>query len=147
MIMKIIKISVENEITEHEYPTGSISKKNQELRELIGCRCEIHENIMPRRLYTELGGSNKVTWNEGDCVSMLVDEEGLYHDLKTNIVGSYLYETDKHGHVIAGNILIVGKKMEEDGIDFCGISDNQFDLLYPQLKKLTERVRALNESF
>lgn len=72
---------------------------------------------------------------------MLIDEEGIYHDLEDNIVGSYLYETDKHGHMIAGNILIVGEVWGRDGIDFCGISDSQFDLLYPKLEELARKAR------
>ena len=72
---------------------------------------------------------------------MLIDEEGLYHDLDDNMVGSYLYETDRHGHVIAGNILIVGEVWTGDGIGFCGMSDIQFNLLYPQLEKLTKKAR------
>lgn len=137
--MQIIRISTENKITTHEFPAGSYMEQNQKLRELIGSRCELYEHVMPKRLYTELGGSNKVTHEEGGCVSMLIDESGLYHDLKTNIAGSYLYEADKHGCVIVGNILIVGEKWTEDGIDFCGISDNQFNILYPKLKELTEK--------
>lgn len=137
--MKIIRISTDNKITLHEFPTGTYSEQNQRLREMIGSQCESYEHVMPKRLYTELGGSNQVSNKAGGCVSMLVDEEGLYNDLKTNIVGSYLYETDKHGCVIAGNILIVGERWTEDGIDFCGISENQFNILYPKLKELTEK--------
>ncbi len=44
---------------------------------------------MPNRLYKELGGSNKVGKAKGSCVSMLVDEEFLYHDLDMNGVGSF----------------------------------------------------------
>lgn len=139
--MKIIRISTENEITIHEFPEGTYREQNRKLREMIGHRCELYEHVMPKRLYTELGGSNKVSNEKGSCVSMLIDEEGFFHDLETNIVGSYLYEADKHGCVIAGNILIVGERWTEDGIDFCGISDNQFNILYPRLKKLTEKAR------
>lgn len=139
--MKIIRISTDNEISTHEYPGGTYNAQNQNLRELIGPRCELYEHVMPKRLYTELGGSNKVSNEEGGCVSMLIDEEGLYHDLESNIVGSYLYEADKHGCAIAGNILIVGERWNEDGIDFCGISDNQFGVLYPKLKEIAEKAR------
>lgn len=51
-----------------------------------------------------------------------------------------LYETDKHGHVIAGN-LDCRRNVGSDGIDFCGISDSQFDLLYPKLEELTKKAR------
>lgn len=139
--MQIIRISTDNEISAHEFPEGSYSKQSQILRELIGPKCELYEHIMPKRLYTEFGGSDKFGGELGSCVSMLVDEEGLYHDLKDNLVGSYLYETDKHGGVIAGNILIVGERWSRDGIDFCGIAEEQFNELFPKLKKLTEKAR------
>ena len=139
--MKLIKITTDNAISVHEFPEGSYTVQNHVLRGLIGPRCELYERVMPNRLYKELGGSNKVGKEKGNCVSMLIDEEGLYHDLDDNMVGSYLYETDKHGHVIVGNILIVGEVWSGDGIDFCGMSDIQFNLLYPQLEKLTKKAR------
>lgn len=78
-----------------------------------------------------------------DCVSMLVDEEFLYHDLDMNGVGSFLYETDKHGSPIMGNILIVGEVWTGDGIDFCGMSEQQFNILYPKLEELTKKAREM----
>ncbi len=139
--MNIIRITTANEISVHDFPEGSYHVQNKVLRELIGPRCELYEHVMPNRLYKELGGSNKVGKEMGSCVSMLVDEEGLYHDLEDNIVGSYLYGTDKHGNGIVGNILIVGEVLGSDGIDFCGISDTQFALLYPKLEELTKKAR------
>lgn len=139
--MKLIKITTDNEISVHEFPEGPYTVQNHALRELIGPRCELYEHVMPNRLYKELGGSNKVGKEKGSCVSMLIDEEGLYHDLDDNMVGSYLYETDRHGHVIAGNILIVGEVWTGDGIGFCGMSDIQFNLLYPKLEELTKKAR------
>ena len=139
--MKIIRITTNNEISVYDFPGGSYTEQNKVLRELIGPRCELFEHVMPKRLYTVLDGSNKVSKEEGSCVSMLIDEEGLYHDLEDNKVGSWLYETDKHGHPIVGNILIVGEVLGNDGIDFCGISDTQFTLLYPKLEKLTKKAR------
>ena len=141
--MRIIKISTDKKISVHDFPEGSYSDQNRVLKELIGPRCELFEHVMPKRLYTVLGGSNKVRKKEGSCVSMLIDEEGLYHDLEDNMVGSWLYETDKHGHPIVGNILIIDKVKGSDGIDFCGISDSQFDLLYPKLNELVKKAREL----
>ena len=112
--MRIIRISTDNEISIHDFPDGSYQEQNEKLRELIGPCCEIYEHVMPNRLYTELGASNKVGKIKGNCVSMLVDEEGDYHQLDENIVGCYLYETDKHGNPILGNILIVGEVLEND---------------------------------
>ena len=45
------------------------------------------------------------------------------------------------GYPILGNVLIVGEKWEGPGISFCGIPGDQFDLLFPQLRKLTEEAR------
>ncbi len=139
--MQIIRISTANEISIHDFPNGSYSEQNRVLRELIGLCCELYEHVMPKRLYRELRASNKVGKKKGSCVSMLIDEKGLYHDLEVNLVGSYLYETDKHGCAIVGNILIVGEAWGRDGIDFCGISEDQFHLLFPKLKELAEKAR------
>lgn len=60
---------------------------------------------------------------------MLVDEMGLYHDLDINLIGSWLYETDIHGHPIVGNILFIAR--DDLGTDFIGLSDRQVtDLRY-----------------
>ena len=142
--MKIIRISTKNEISLHDYPAGTYNEQNKALRDLIGPRCELYEHVMPKRLYTELGGSRKISTEKGECVSMLIDEEGHYHDLEMNLVGSYLYEMEKHGCVIVGNILIVGEVWSGDGIDFCGISDSQFESLYHKLKTLTEEARRVS---
>lgn len=136
--MKIIRITADNEISIHEFPTGCYGEQNRVLRELIGPACELYEHVMPARLYKDLGGSNKPTAKAGSCVSMLIDEEGLYHDLDVNYVGSFLYGTDTHGHPIVGTILIVGEQWTSDGLEFCGISEDQFDLLYPKLAELAE---------
>lgn len=141
--MKIIRITTDNEISIHDFPEGPYSEQNRMLRELIGPWCELYEHVRPRRLYTCLGASGeaKPGMEKGSCVSMLVDEEGYYHNLSVNLAGSYLYETDRHRDYILGNILIVGEVMTGDGIEFCGISQRQFDLLYPQLEKITMKVR------
>lgn len=139
--MKIIRVNTDNEISVHDFPEGSCSEQNQTLRRLIGLHCELYEHVMPNRLYSVLGASNKVSKEKGACVSMLVDEEALYHDLEDNLVGSYLYESDKHGWAIAGNILFVGETWGSDGIDFCGIAEDQFSMLLPKLKELVEKAR------
>ena len=139
--MKIIRISTDNETSIHDFPEGSYYEQNRVLRELIGSYCELYEHVMPKRLYTKLGASNKIGSKKGSCVSMLMDEEALYHNLDVNLVGSYLYESDKHGWAIAGNILFVGETWGKDGIDFCGIAEDQFTMLLPKLAKLAEKAR------
>lgn len=100
--MKMIKITTENQISVHDFPEGSFEAQNEAIREHIGPKCELYEHVMPRRLYSELHASGK----RGNGVSMLVDEDGYYHNLPENIVASWLYESDKHGYPILGNVLI-----------------------------------------
>lgn len=95
--------------------------------------------IIPSRMRC----SQILSVRNADCVSMLIDEDGLHHDLDVNYVGSFLYETDKHGNPIVGDILIVGEVWTGDGIDFCGMSEQQFNLLYPKLEELTKKVREM----
>lgn len=135
--MKMIKITTENQISVHDFPEGNFGEQNQVLRNHIGPKCELYEHVMPKRLYSELRGSRQ----RGNCVSMLIDEDGHYHELPENLVASWLYESDKHGYPILGNVLIVGEKWEGSGISFGGIPGDQFDLLFPQLRKLTEEAR------
>ena len=137
--MKMIKITTENQISVHDFPEGSFGEQNQALRTHIGPKCELYEHVMPKRLYSELCGSRQ----RGNCVSMLIDEDGHYHELPENLVASWLYESDKHGYPILGNVLIVGEKWEGSGISFCGVPGDQFDLLFPQLRKLTEEARKI----
>lgn len=59
--MKIIRVSTDNEISVHDFPEGSYLEQNQTLRKLIGPRCELYEHVMPKRLYSALGASNKIS--------------------------------------------------------------------------------------
>lgn len=74
--MKIIKISTEFEMTIHDFPEGTMREQNKVLCELIGNGCDIVEHVMPNRLYTMLKMSPTPTRMPGECVSMLIDEEG-----------------------------------------------------------------------
>ena len=139
--MKIIKITTENEITTLEFPEGDITSVNKRLYEMIGPKCESMEHVMPSRLYKILGASNRPKKEKGSCTSILMDEEAYYHDLEVNVVGSWLYESDLHGNPILGNILVIGEYWGGDGVEFCGMSDEQYNLLYPQLEELTKKAR------
>lgn len=139
--MKIIRITTDNELSVHDFPEGTYEARDAVLRNLVGPKCELLEHVMPKRLYRELGGSNRAGKEMGSCVNMLIDEEGLRHNLDINTIGSYLYETDKHGHPIVGNILIAGEVWHGNGISFCGMSDEQFNLLYPKFEELTKKAR------
>lgn len=140
--MKIIRISTDLELSVHEFPCGSYKQQNQELRDLIGGYCNIYEHVMPKRLYTELHQENRPTKIAGQCVSMLVDEEGrLKADIEPNPLASYLYETEKHGTPIMGNVLFVGEKLGRDGIEFCGIRDSVFRVLEKQLHDIVSKMK------
>lgn len=144
--MKIIKISTDLELTVHEFPTGTHAQQNQFLRELIGNCCNSYERVMPRRLYTELQIKEKVTKVPGQCVSMLVDEEGRLKENEPNLIGSYLYEADKHRNHIMGNVLFVGEKWTGDGIDFCGIEESVFTELKKQLNTMILEGKVAKEA-
>lgn len=144
--MKLIKISTDLEMTVHEFPNGSYEQQNEFLRELIGNHCRIYEHIMPKRLYSDLHMTDHPTKVSGQCVSMLIDEEGLLKENEPNLIGSYLYETDRHGHPIMGNVLFVGEEWGSDGIDFCGIEDSVFQLLELQLNNMVYAMKATKEA-
>ncbi len=135
--MKIIKVSTENEITVHEFPIGMHIDQMEELYKLIGNGCDCIEYVMPKRLYTDLKQVGCITKIPGQCVGMLVDEEGfMKQDQRYNYTGSFLYETDITSNPIVGNILFVGLTWSGNGIDFCGIEESVFDRLHIQLVKL-----------
>lgn len=144
--MKLIRISTDLELSVHEFPDGSYEEQNKFLRDLIGNHCRIYEHIMPNRLYSNLHMKNRLTKVAGQCVSMLVDEEGLLKENDPNPIGSYLYETDRHGHPIMGNVLFVGEEWGGDGIDFCGIEDSVFEKLELQLNNMICTMKATKEA-
>lgn len=140
--MKLIKISTDLKLTVHKFPSGSHAEQNEFLRNLIGNHCRIYEHIMPNRLYSDLHIKSSPTKVAGQCVSMLIDEEGLLKENEPNLIGSYLYETDKHGDPIMGNVLFVGEEWGGDGIDFCGIEDSVLEKLEQQLSNMISAMKA-----
>lgn len=144
--MKMIKITTDLKMTIHEFPSGNWNKQNKEIRELIGNNCGLYEHVMPVRLYRELHHKNHPTKTAGQCVSMLIDEEGLLkEEMKPNLLASYLYETDKHNNPIMGNVLFVGEKNTCDGIEFCGIEESVFKVLELQLNNMIYTMKAVQE--
>lgn len=139
---KIIKVDPDLVVTVHDFPHGG--NVMGAMRELIGNGCRNIEHVMPKRLYSELGHSNTVD-REGRCVSMLIDEEGALKENKlVNLLASHLYETDKHGCPIYGNVLFVADVYEGYEISFAGIEPETFDVLYAQLEKLAPNmIKAL----
>lgn len=145
--MRLIKISTELELTIHEFPEGTHEDQNKFLYSLIGNGCDTLEHVMPTRLYRDLHMKNRPTNIPGQCVSMLIDEEGLLKEKAVpNLIGSYLYETDCHGCPIVGNILFVGEEWTGDGIDFCGIEESVFNLLELQLNNMVYAMKATKEA-
>lgn len=144
--MKLIKISTDLKLSVHEFPEGTHEKQNRFLRELIGNGCDIYEHVMPDRLYTDLHMYEQPSKIPGQCVSMLIDEDGRLKENVPNLIGSYLYRTEQHGCPIMGNILFVGEKWGEDGIDFCGIEDSVFELLELELSNLIFTMKATKEA-
>lgn len=144
--MKLIRISTDLMISTHDFPTGTHDEQNKYLRELIGEDCRCYEHVLPKRLYTQLNMKNRPTKIPGQCVSMLIDEEGLLKEESvTNLVGSYLYESDIHRIPIVGNILFVGEEWAGYGIDFCGIEDETFKILLNELINMVHGIKAAKE--
>lgn len=112
----------------------------------IGNGCNLYEHVMPERLYTDLKMKNCPTKIPGQCVSMLIDEEGRLKENVPNLIGSYLYKTDEHGNPIMGNILFVGEEWTGDGIDFCGIEEETFKLLELELNNMIYAMKATKEA-
>lgn len=142
----MILITTENEVKAVEYPEGSYVIK--ELRGYIGEKCEMAERVQPRRLYTVIGAGSEINPKvPGEKVSMLCDEEFAFHcneENQLNAIASMLYEADVHGSLILGNVLIVGEKVDDDGYDFCPLSDSQFDLVFGKLKHIEETWKKYN---
>ena len=142
---KVIVITPEGNISTKEFPSGTYREQNKQLSGMIGEACRNVEHVMPVRLYTGLGGYPDYPYNGRCRPNMLVDEEGMYHNLKVNIVGSWLYQTDIHGCPILGNIIIAEETEKGDGLDFIGLSDDQFKLLMPQFERLCKKARENHE--
>ena len=78
---------------------------------------------------------------------MMVDDEGVYKELPVNYVGSYLYQTDKHGHPIVGDIYIFKDKIHACGdYTVTGLTDEELEqvraFLSPIVDKCAERSGA-----
>jgi aryl carrier-like protein len=136
----IIKVSSDGTVTIHKFPEGSICDQNAALRKLIGEDCDIFEHVMPRRLYTELKCSAEPDKKgPGKCVSMLCDEEFSFKAFEVNALASYLYETDRHGNPILGDVIFVGEALDSNNdIYFCGIDNVTFISLLAKVRNLAK---------
>ena len=86
--MKIIKISTELKMSEHEFPEGTTREQNKFLYTLIGNGCDIVEHVMPKRLYTELKMPSTPTKKSGASLTPPLDEQALLKPNKAKLVGS-----------------------------------------------------------
>jgi hypothetical protein len=60
---------------------------------------------------------------------IVVDESGKLRGLKVNPFGSWLYETDRHGETIVGDVILLKQVCGEDGCDLAGLSDAEIKKL------------------
>ena len=140
--MSIIRVSVNGKVSIHEVTNEEYLEFNEELYGLVGNGCSYLEHVMPKRLYKKLHHSNNPY---AGGVSMLVDEEGCLKPNKTNIIASWLYETDKHNMPIMGNVLFVGETFGDNGICFCGLDKEVEEKLYLQLTELAKKINGKAE--
>ena len=95
--------------------------------------CGMIENVYPRGLE--------------DPYMMVVDEEGLLKDSPViNYLGSYLYETQEHGHPIVGTVLVMQRVWTYDGPDIGGIPEKEAQKLARTIgQKLPFAIQAINK--
>lgn len=102
-----------------ENPTISAMRKAVEILENI--KIVYQKTVIPNELYRD---GNIEHIKKGSAIGMA--EEYLYHKTaQVNPIASYLYGTDVHGHPINGNVLIIGTKEGLDGMEFCGMNEEQ----------------------
>ena len=142
---KLVKLAADGTVSVHDYPEGGYRETHPVLTLLIGSKCTTIQRVRPAYLYTDMGGVvEMVDPFEGEgMVSMLVDEAGLYHDLPVNNVASLLYGFFDHGHPIVGNVLFVGEGIVGGDLDFCGIPDEQVEVLTDFLNTISSHFRKV----
>lgn len=94
--MKAILITTKNEVTVGDFTFEQMQKQ---------FKSGYAEPVKPKRLNRRY--------------FMIVDDEGLLNGSALNLVGSHLYETEKHGSPIVGDIFICA----DIGGDFGSLSD------------------------
>lgn len=99
--MKTLKITTDNKIS-----IIDLDFDHKSLREEVGG-------------YVELVRTQKLLDYFKTKVVMIVDEEGLVKNLPVNPMGCYFYDTNKHGNLIVGDVilgLLVGFDMDVIGL-------------------------------
>lgn len=72
---------------------------------------------------------------------MIVNEEGLIHNLPVNALGCLLYGTHIHGSPILGNIVIMKTGWTVDGPDIVGLEEDEAQELFKTLLPHVEAFR------
>lgn len=67
---------------------------------------------------------------------MLVNEEGLLHDLPLNPVGSFFCQTHIHGQPIVGNIILMKDGYRDGERDIVGLEEDEAEKLLDMVLKL-----------
>ena len=122
--MKAITVTTDNIISIVEVKSNG-SPLYKQMNEAVG---GYYENVYPRRL------------KEGFV--MVVNEEGLLKELPLNIVGSYLYESDKHGQPIVGNVIILKLGHFQGEPDVVGLTDDEANEIMKDLLKIVEKLKG-----
>lgn len=113
----MIKITVNNKIRTISY------KNSEDLEKELGSN---YEYVYPIRLNPDF--------------AMVVDVNGYQKDLDINLVGSYYYGSDKNGHAILGDILILRVHRKSDGYYFTDINKQEE-------KRLIEEVNTIIKNY
>lgn len=122
--MKAVTITTDNIVSIVEVKSNG-SPLYKQMNEAVGGH---YENVYPRRL------------KEGFV--MVVNEEGLLKDLPLNIIGSYLYESDKHGQPIVGNVIILKLGHFQGEPDVVGLTDDEANEIMNDLLKTVEKLKG-----
>lgn len=117
--MKTIRIDTRNHISVLDIHAVS------DLRELLG---DTPEHVRPRRLPPPY------------C--MFVADNGLLKALPLNAVGSWLYETDKHGSPIVGDVYLLKDGWGPNGFDSLGLEDEDISALLPWMQDAAQKVKG-----
>lgn len=115
--MKGVTVSTDNTVSIIDIPRNG-SPLYEIIHETVG---GWYENVHPRRLARKY--------------VMIVNEEGKLLHLPTNAIASYLYETDKHGEPIVGNVIILKMGVYQGEADVIGMSYDEAVAVMTNLTK------------
>lgn len=123
--MKAITISTDNEIKKIDVKQNGAPLYELMKKPVGGW----YENVHPRRLPSKY--------------VMIVNEEGLLHDLPINTVGSYLYATDIHGQPIVGDVIILKLGHYQGEPDVIGMTDDETNELMNDFLKIISNLKGV----